>query len=125
MSHVFIRVEESMLRKITALAFLMIFSCAASEAISAQQPGTTDTVFNRRFMEKLTPMMPFDQLVKMVGTGGTKSGEDKRSSPPTVSYHWNGDRKSTLDVKVSAGKVVDATVISPKNKKFSIGKTGE
>ncbi|MDD2734041.1 MAG: hypothetical protein PHF56_08865 [Desulfuromonadaceae bacterium] len=114
-----------MIRKITALAFLVIFLCAASEEIYAGQPGTADMVFNRRFMEKLTPMMPFDLLVKMVGTEGTKSGEDKRSSPPTVIYHWNGERKSTLDVKVSAGKVVNATAISPKNKKFSIGKTGE
>ena len=69
--------------------------------------------------------MPLDQLVKMVGSEGTKSGEDKRSSPPTASYHWNGGRKSTLDVKVTAGKVVDATVISPKNKKLSFEKRGE
>jgi len=117
--------EESMIRKLRALGFLVIFLCAASEVISAGQPGTADTVFNRRFMEKLKPMMPFDQLVKMVGTEGTKSQEDKRSSPSTVSYHWNGKRKSTLDIVVAAGKVIDATVISPKNKKFSIGKTGE
>jgi hypothetical protein len=117
--------EEGMLRRITALIFLVIFSCTASEPLSAGQTGTADTVFNRRFMEKLKPMMPFDQLIKMVGVEGAKTGEDKRSTPPTVSYHWNGERKSTLDVKVTAGKVVDATVISPKNKKFSFGKTGE
>jgi hypothetical protein len=67
-------------------------------------------------------MMPFDQLVKMVGTEGVKVGEDKHSSPPSVSYHWNGERKSALDVKVAAGKIVDATVTSPKNKKFFLGK---
>ena len=117
--------EEGMIRKIVILGLLAIFSCAASGAFSSSQPGVADTVFNRRFMEKLKPMMPFDQLVKMVGTEGTKSGEDKRSSPPTVNYHWNGERKSMLDIKVAAGKVVDATVTSPKNKKFSFGKTGE
>ena len=110
-----------MFRKITALVLLIAVSCAAS----AGQPGTADIVFNRRFMEKLKPMMPLAQLVKMVGTEGTKSGEDKRSSPLTTSYHWNGERKSMLDIKVAEGKVVDATVTSPKNKKLSFGKTGD
>ena len=68
--------EEGMIRKIAILGLLAILSCAATVAISAGQPGTADTVFNRRFMEKLKPMMPFDQLVKMVGSEGTKSGED-------------------------------------------------
>jgi hypothetical protein len=117
--------EESMIRKIKALGFLVIFLFAASETISAGQPGTADTVFNRRFMEKLKPMMPLAQLVKMVGTEGTKSGEDKRSVPPTTSYHWNGERKSLLDIKVANDKVVAATVTSPKNKKFSFEKKGE
>ena len=114
-----------MFRKITARVLLIAVSCAASVAISAGQPGTADIVFNRRFMEKLKPMMPLAQLVKMVGTEGTKSGEDNRSLPLTASYHWNGDRKSMLDIKVADGKVVDATVTSPKNKKLSFGKTGD
>jgi hypothetical protein len=117
--------EEDMIRKITVLVLLLIFSCATSEALSAGQPGTADIVFNRRFMEKIKPMMPLAQLVKMVGTEGTKSGEDKRSVPPTTSYHWNGERKSLLDIKVANDKVVAATITSPKNKKFSFEKKGE
>ena len=111
-----------MIKNITVLALWMIFSCMLSAAVSAGQPGAADTVFNRRFIERLKPMMPYDQLVKIIGTEGTKVGDDKRSSPPAASYHWNGERKSALDVKVSAGKIVDATVTSPKNKKFSLEK---
>jgi len=110
------------MKKITVLALWLILSCVTAEAISAGQPGTADLVFNRRFFQKMKPMMPYDHLVRIIGTEGAKTGEDKRSSPPMVIYHWNGERKSALDIKVAAGKVVDATLISPKNKKFSLGK---
>jgi len=111
-----------MIKNVTVLALWMILSCVLSAAVSAGQPGTADKVFNRRFIEKVKPMMPYDHLVKIVGSEGMKVGEDNRFSPPAVSYHWNGERKSALDVKVAAGKVVDATVTSPKNKKISLGK---
>jgi hypothetical protein len=70
-------------------------------------------------------MMPPDQLVKIIGTEGKKIGEDKRSSPPAILYHWSGGRKSALDIKVAAGKVVDVIVTAPKQQKFSLGKNGE
>lgn len=111
--------------KIIELVLSLIILCLFSGMSYAGQPGTADMVFNRRFSQILKPMMPYDQLVKSIGTEGAKVGEDKRSSPPTVIYHWNGERKSALDARVAAGKVVDATVTSPKNKKFSLGKTGE
>jgi hypothetical protein len=114
-----------MIKGITVLALSIIFSCVSSGEISAAQPGTTDTVFNRRFIQKLKPLMPYDQLVKIVGSEGTKVGDDKRSSPPTTSYHWNGERKSALDIKVAEGKVMDITVTAPKKQRFSLGKNGE
>ncbi len=114
-----------MIKKITIFALLAMFSCVSMVAISAGQPGTTDTVFNRKFVQKLKPMMPYDQLVKIIGIEGAKVGEDKRSSPPKALYHWSGDRKSALDIKVVAGKVVDVTVTTPKKQKLSLGKNGE
>ena len=113
-----------MIKKITALTLSMIFSCMLVETAFAGQPGTTGTIFNRRFIQKVKPMMPYDQLVKIAGAEGAKVGEEKRSPAPKVAYHWDGGRKSVLDVNVVAGKVVDATVTSPKNKKFSLEKSG-
>ncbi len=112
-------------RTLNMLALMVMFSCLSTPVISAGQPGKTDTVFNKKFIHKLKPMMPFDQLVNIVGTEGEKIGEDKHSSPPVMRYHWNGGRKSTLDIKVAAGKVVDVTVTAPKQQKFSLGKNGE
>ncbi len=114
-----------MRKTMTMLALLAMFSGMALSAFSAGQPGTSDTVFNRRFMSKLKPIMPYDQLVKIVGAEGAKVGEDKKSSPPKTMYRWNGDRRSTLDVTVAGGKVVEAVVIAPKKHRFSLGKNGE
>lgn len=114
-----------MFKKMTMCAMFLLLSCVSTLAISAGQPGTTDTVFNRRFVYKLKPLMPYDQLVKIVGTQGRKVGEDKRTSTPKMIYHWNGGRKSALDIKVAAGKVVDVAVISPRKQKYSLGKNGE
>ncbi len=114
-----------MRKTMTILALLVMFSGMATAAFSAGQPGTTDTVFNRRFIHKLKPMMPYDQLVKMLGTEGVKVGEDRKSTPPKTMYRWNGDRKSTLDVTIAAGKIVEAVVTAPKKHRFSLGKNGE
>lgn len=114
-----------MLKKLTVVALMMLFTGLAAAVLSAGQPGTADTVFNRKFVQKIKPQMPYEQLVKVIGSEGKKVGADNRSAPPAVSYHWDGERKSTLDVKVAAGKIVEATVLSPKRKKFSLGKNGE
>ncbi len=114
-----------MRKTMTILALLVLFSGIAASAFSAGQPGTTETVFNRKFMYKLKPMMPYEQLVKILGSEGAKAGEDKKSSPPKMMYHWIGDRKSTLDVTVARGKVIEAVVTAPKKHRFSLGKNGE
>ncbi len=114
-----------MLRKGTIFALWALLLCLSTPAISAGRPGMTGTVFNRRFIHRLKPMMPYDQLAGMIGAQGRKVAEDNRSTPPKIAYHWDGGRKSALDVRVAAGKVVDATVTSPRGQRFSLGKKGE
>ncbi|MDA8428542.1 MAG: hypothetical protein M0T70_04740 [Geobacteraceae bacterium] len=111
--------------KITIATLALMIFCIATGALSAAQTGTADTVFNRRFYEKMQPMMPYSQLVKMIGAEGINVGDVQRTSPPVVNYHWNGGRKSLLDARVVAGKVVGATVTSPKGRKFSLDIKGK
>jgi hypothetical protein len=113
-----------MIKKRTAALVLALLSCLASETIAASQPGTTDTVFNKKFIAKIKPMMPYDQLVKIVGSQGKKVGEGKDSAA-AGSYHWDGARKTVLDVKVVSGKVAEVTMRSPNRHKYALGKTGQ
>jgi hypothetical protein len=114
-----------MLRKINLVVLLVMLCCVSATAMSAGLPGTTDTVFNRKFVAKLKPMMSYDQIVKLIGIEGKKTGEDKKSPLPKMYYHWNGGRKSALDIKVAGGKVADVTVTAPKGQKYSLGKNGQ
>lgn len=113
------------MRTTLKIPLLMVMFCLSPALIYAGQPGVTDTVFNRRFIRKVQPMMPLDQLVKLAGTAGEKAGEDRRSSPPAIRYHWKGGRKSALDIKVAAGKVIELTVTAPKQQKLSLGRNGD
>ena len=112
-------------RRIPFLAFLMMFSLLSSAALSAGQPGTTETVFNKRFLYKTKPMMPYEQLVKDIGTPGRKTGEEKGSSQPIVSYCWDGGRKSSLEVKTTGGNVIGATMVSPRGRRLVMDKNGK
>jgi hypothetical protein len=114
-----------MLKRMTVLLILLLLSSLASRATAAGQPGATDTVFNKKFIHKLKPMMPYEQLTSIVGAQGRKVAEDKSSATPTAIYHWDGERSSSLEARVAAGKVVVVRLVSPKGKKFSQGKKGE
>ena len=111
-----------MLKKLTTLVIFLMLSCLA--AASAGQPNSTDTVFNKKFVYRMKPRMPFELLAKIIGTKGKTLAEVKDSQAP-IGYHWDGGRKSALDAKVVAGKVVEVTVTTPKGKKYSLGKNGE
>ena len=114
-----------MIRKMTLFAVMAMLIFVALQVTAGVQPGKTDTVFNKRFIQKIKPMMSYEQLVKIIGTAGIKTGENKSTSTPVASYHWNGGRESALDVKTKAGKVVEATVLSPNKRKLSMDKTGK
>lgn len=106
-----------MSKKTPLAAVFIMGSMFAAEALAAAQGRSGAPVFNRRFVERLKPMMPYSQLLAAAGGAGTKVGEDKTGAR----YHWNGARKTALDAKVAAGKVVEATVTTPKGKKIPLG----
>lgn len=112
------------MKRWTATILVLMLSCFASPALSTGLPGTTETVFNKRFLYEVKPMMAYEQLVKLAGSPGKKIAVSASPST-TVFYHWNGGRKSALDAKVVAGKVVELTVTTPKKKKMLLGKNGE
>lgn len=115
-----------MIKKIATLTAMIVLSfVVSSQVVSGSEPGKTTTVFNKKFIYRLKPMMPYEQLVKIIGSPGIKVGENKSSSAPAVRYHWNGGRGSVLNVTTVAGKLVDANMTSPNQRKFSLGKNGK
>jgi len=89
------------------------------------EPGVTETIFNRRFIPTIKPMMTYDQIVRIVGVPGIKVGEDPKASPPTVQYRWKGGRDSVLTIRLGKNKLIDATVLAPNKHTYLIRNTGE
>ena len=110
-----------MFMKKTAAAISLSLVMVSAPLISAAQQGVTATVFNKRFIPTIKPMMSYDQLVKVIGAPGVKVAADKGG---TVSYRWNGGKKSVLNVRVAAGKVLDASMLAPNSHTYIIGKNG-
>lgn len=114
-----------MIRKLALLAVTLLIAGFAANAFSAMQPGKTDTVFNRRFIPKIKPMMPYDQIVGMVGNQGAKTREEKSGAATITSYRWNGGKKSVLNIRVSGGRLIDATILAPNGHTYYMGKKGD
>jgi hypothetical protein len=108
--------------KKTAAVILLLILFLSVTVVSAGQPGSTATVFNKRFLSAIKPMMSFEELKKTIGAPGQKVSEDKGG---TVLYRWNGGKGSMLTVRVAAGKVLDASMLAPNGNTYVIGKNGK
>jgi hypothetical protein len=109
------------------VAFLVVSSLAfvSPAPTPAAQTGKTDTVFNRRFLPKVKPLMPYEHLVRIIGTQGELVGSRNVKSETFVVYSWNGRKKSSLRVMVSNGKLIEATMLAPNGHTYTIGRDGK
>lgn len=114
-----------MRRMLMLCACAALLACATGQMSTAAQPGVSDTRFNRKFLPTIKPMMTYEQIVKIVGTPGVKVEEDRKSSPPTVHYRWNGGKDSVLTVRMGNNRMIDATVVTPNSRTFLIKNSGE
>jgi hypothetical protein len=110
-----------MKKRTWGLLFIAMLCLIFLLAACNKQPEKTETVFNKRFISKISPMMPYEQLVKIIGTPGVVVKDAGSASPQTIHYHWNGGRNSALDARVAAGKLVDATILAPNGNTYQIG----
>ncbi|MDD2320850.1 MAG: hypothetical protein PHO83_12460 [Geobacteraceae bacterium] len=111
------------------IKFLLLLIVASTSFISAQtsfavEPGTTDTVFNKRLIAKIKPMLTYGQVVALAGAPGVKIGQSAKTKPATVQYRWNGGKRSVLTARFSNNQLVEAIVLVPNGRTFALGKDG-
>lgn len=113
-----------MIKRILVLAAMMLM-CVSSQAMAGQQPGVTSTVFNKRFIPNIKPLMSYDQIARIAGAQGARVGESKAGSTPVLSYRWNGGKGSVLNVRIAGGKLLDATIKAPNGHTYAISRNGK
>jgi hypothetical protein len=102
-------------------------SCKKEEDLGQKgsNPGSTSTIFNRRFIPTIKPQMTYDQIVKLARGPGIKVEEKKHELAPEIQYRWKGGRDSVLIVKFVGDKMSEATVLAPNGHTYLIRNSGE
>lgn len=105
------------------LVLAVLVVCVSSLSARAAQPGVTATVFNKRFIHALQPMISYDQLAKQIGTAGLIM-ERKSGASQFIHYHWDGGKHSSLDAVIVAGKLAEARMLAPNGSTYLFHKNG-
>ncbi len=107
-----------MTRILKCWLIILTFCLISSHTAVGAEAGKTETVFNKRFMPKIRPMMPYEQLTGITGV----PGDVRETSPKFTRYHWNGKKRSALDAVFVSGKLFSAAVLAPNGNTYRVGK---
>lgn len=102
------------------LALNVIVSPKVGNAASVQ----ADKVFDKAFLQSVKDVLTYEQIVRIVGVQGEKVGSNILKIPGDK-YHWNGLKNSSFNIRVNAGKVIDANVVTPDGRIISLDKSLE
>ncbi len=103
---------------------VMMLMFLSSLAMAARQAGVTDTVFNKRFIPNVRPMMTYDQVVRLTGAAGARVGMSKTGSAAVTSYRWNGGKGSVLTARICGSRLLDATIKAPNGHTYAVNRNG-
>lgn len=106
------------------IACLLFCSVVISPAVSKAASGQADKVFDKAFLQSVKDVQSYEQIVRIVGVQGVKVGSDSLKIPGDK-YHWNGWEHSSFNIRVNAGKVIDANVVTPDGRILSLDKSLE
>lgn len=104
------------------IACLLVYSVVISPAVSKAASGQADRLFDKAFLQSVKDMLSYEQIVRIVGVQGEKVGRDSLKIPGDK-YHWNGREHSSFNIRVNAGKVIDANVVTPDGRIISLDKS--
>jgi hypothetical protein len=108
----------------TVISCLFAFNVMVFPAIGNAASGRADKIFDRAFLQSIKDVMSYEQVVKILGVQGVKVGSDTLKIPGDK-YHWNGLENSSFNIRVNAGKVIDANVVTPEGRIISLDKSLE
>lgn len=103
------------------IACLLVYSVILPPAGNAAS-GQADKVFDKAFLQSVKDVQSYEQIVRIVGVQGVKVGSDSLKIPGDK-YHWNGREHSSFNIRVNAGKVIDANVVTPGGRIISLDKS--
>ena len=75
--------------------------------------------FDKAFLQSIKAVMLYERIAKIVGVPPVKVAEASLKIPGEK-YHWNGRENTSFNIRVIAGKIVEANVVTPEGRIVSI-----
>ncbi|MDD2733662.1 MAG: hypothetical protein PHF56_06945 [Desulfuromonadaceae bacterium] len=104
---------------VSILAYLFFFVVSASATTDKIQPGQSDMIFDKAFLQSIKNVVLYERIVKIVGVPAVKVGEASFKIPGEK-YHWNGKENTSFNIRVISGKVIDGNVKTPDGRFISL-----
>lgn len=104
------------------IACLLVSSVVISPALSKAASGQADKVFDKAFLQSVKDVQSYEQIVRIVGVQGVKVGSDSLKIPGDK-YHWDGRENSSFNIRVNAGRLIDANVVTLDGRIISLDKS--
>lgn len=106
------------------VACLLVSGTFLTPAVGNAASGQADKVFDKAFLQSVKDVLSYEQIARIVGVQGVKVGSDSLKIPGDK-YHWNGRENSSFNIRVNAGRVIDANVVTPDGRIISLDKSLE
>lgn len=106
------------------LAYLFLTVISASAASDRLQSGQAGMTFDKAFLQSIKAVVLYERIVKIVGVPPVKVAEASLKIPGEK-YHWSGLENTSFNIRVIAGKVIDANVVSVDGRIVSLEGNGE
>lgn len=104
------------------ISYLFVFVVNLYAEMDKVKSGQADMIFDKAFLQSIKNVLLYEQIVKIVGVQGMKVGGSSLKVPGEK-YHWNGREHSSFNIRVNAGKVIDANVVTPDGRIISLDKS--
>lgn len=127
---VFVCKAEILLAARKSVSLMAVISCLLAlnvimfSAVGNAASGQADKVFDKAFLQSVKDVLTYEQLVRIVGVQGEKVGSNSFKIPGDK-YHWNGREHSSFNIRINAGKVIDANVVTPDGRIITLDKSLE
>lgn len=123
-AEILLAVARKYVSLIAVIICLLALNVMVAPEVGNAASGQAEMVFDKAFLQSVKDVLTYEQLVRIVGVQGEKVGSNTLKIPGDK-YHWNGWENSSFNIRVNAGKVMDANVVTPDGRIISLDKSLE
>lgn len=121
-AEILLTVVRKCMSPLAFISGLLVLNIIVFPAVGNAASGQADKVFDKAFLQSVRDVLSYEQIVRIVGVLGVKVGSDSLKIPGDK-YHWSGRENSSFNIRINAGKVIDANVVTPDGRIITLDKS--